>query len=280
MKIRIGSGLLLINLLVIALIAVITIPSPGPLRVVLGLPFLLFFPGYVLILALFPKMRSLGGIERVALSFGLSIAVVPLLGLALNYTEWGITLESTLYSITGFIVIMSMIAWLRRSRLEGQERFNVGLQLGTLGWGGSKGDKALSVLLAISIFGAIGVLGYVIANPKVGEKFTEFYVLGVEGQASGYPEELELGETGNVIVGIINHEQETKNYRVEIISEGTIIGGLEPIVLQDGQVSEREIEFTPVVAGENKKVEFLLFIEGVTESYRSLHLYIDITESG
>jgi len=29
------------------------------------------------------------GIERVALSFGLSIAIVPLIGLVLNFTPWG-----------------------------------------------------------------------------------------------------------------------------------------------------------------------------------------------
>jgi len=36
--------------------------------------------------ALFPGKDDLDGIERIALSFGLSIAVVPLMGLALNYT--------------------------------------------------------------------------------------------------------------------------------------------------------------------------------------------------
>ncbi|MCK4222104.1 MAG: DUF1616 domain-containing protein, partial [Dehalococcoidia bacterium] len=60
--------------------------TTGPLRIVLGLPFLLFSPGYALIAALFPKKGSLDGIERIALSFGLSIAVVPLIGLILNYT--------------------------------------------------------------------------------------------------------------------------------------------------------------------------------------------------
>jgi uncharacterized membrane protein len=45
----------------------------------------LFFPGYTLISALFPRKDSLSGVERLALSFGLSIAVVPLIGLILNY---------------------------------------------------------------------------------------------------------------------------------------------------------------------------------------------------
>ena len=66
--------------------------TSGPLRVVLGVLFLLFFSGYTLISALFPRRNDLSGIERLALSFGLNIAVVPLIGFILNYTLWGIKL--------------------------------------------------------------------------------------------------------------------------------------------------------------------------------------------
>ncbi len=86
------------------------------LRVALGLPFILFFPGYVLIAALFSRKDDLSGIERVALSFGLSIAVVPLIGLGLNYTPWGIRLAPVLVSLIIFIVAVSGIAWCCCSR--------------------------------------------------------------------------------------------------------------------------------------------------------------------
>jgi len=51
-------------------------------------------------------------------------------------------------------------------------------------------------------------VGYVIAVPKVGERFTEFYILGLNGKAMDYPSELKLGEGGKVIVGIANREHE------------------------------------------------------------------------
>jgi uncharacterized membrane protein len=70
------------------------------LRIIIGLPFVLFFPGYALVAALFPKKGDLGSIERVAFSFGLSIAVTVLVGLILNCTPWGISLYPILLALT------------------------------------------------------------------------------------------------------------------------------------------------------------------------------------
>src|SRR3972149_42796 len=78
---------------------ILAIPSAKPARIILGLPFVLFFPGYALMAALFPRKDDIDPIERVALSLGLSIAVVPLIGLALNYSPWGIRLDPILASL-------------------------------------------------------------------------------------------------------------------------------------------------------------------------------------
>ena len=126
-----------LNLLVIVLgIAIIFFPS-SVLRIILGLPFVLFTPGYVLLVALFVKKDGIGGIERVALSFGMSIVIVPLIGLILNYTPWGITLESVLYSTAFFILIMSFVAWVRLRTLWAEERFSIEFMLSLSGWRGS-----------------------------------------------------------------------------------------------------------------------------------------------
>jgi len=88
LRIKLGNGLIPINLLVLLLIAIIIMLPATSFRIVLGIPFLLFLPGYVLMTALYPKKEGPDAIERVALSFGLSIALVPLIGLILNYTLW------------------------------------------------------------------------------------------------------------------------------------------------------------------------------------------------
>ncbi len=277
MKVRLGSGLLLSNILAVALVMVIIFFPFNVLRIILGLPFVLFFPGYVLLLALFPK-KGIGGAERATLSFGLSVAVVALVGFTLNYTWWGITLESMLYSVTSFIFVMSIIAWTRRERSGKQQRFDLRFQLGGLGWGRTVWDKVLSVVLVISILVVLGSLGYTIARPKAGEKFTEFYVLGAGGKAADYPWELAKGEGGKVVVGIVNHEHHEVRYHVEITLAGTPIGELGPVLLEPEQKWEREVDITPVTAGENQKVEFLLFKEGEEKPCGLLYLWLDVKE--
>ncbi|MFZ5650686.1 MAG: DUF1616 domain-containing protein [Bacillota bacterium] len=107
--------------------------------------------------ALFPGREDLDGIERVALSFGLSIAVVPLIGLVLNYTPWGIRLYPILISLLFFILAMSLIGWYRRKRLPEEKRLLLEINISPPDWKGmSRLDKALSVLLVVAIIFAIG----------------------------------------------------------------------------------------------------------------------------
>ena len=259
MKLRLKNELVLINFLTIVLILTISFFPIKALRIALGLPFILFFPGYTLIAALFPRKTDLDSIERVALSFGLSIAIVPLIGLILNYTPWGIRLYPILLSISGFILMTSAFAWQRRRRLPPAERPEPELHL-PLGWSArSPLDKALSVLLVLAILGALGTLGWVIAKPKVGEKFTEFYILGPKGMAEGYPRKLKLGEEGKVILGIINREHEPMGYRVDLLINGEKIQEIGPVSLNHDQKWEKFISFKPRKGGENQKVEFLLY---------------------
>lgn len=250
----------MIATLTILLILVISFFPIKVLRIVLGLPFILFFPGYTLIAALFPRKIDLDAIERVALSFGLSIAIVPLIGLILNYTPWGIRLYPILLSLSGFILAASAFAWQRRRRLSPAERSELKIYL-PFDWlkGQSSIDKVLSLVLILAILGAIGTLGYVIAKPKVGERFTEFYLLGPGGKAEEYPQKLKLGEEGKAILGIKNQEHQKMGYLVKLKIEGEEVKEIGSIELAQGQKWEKETRFAPQKAGENQKVEFLLY---------------------
>jgi hypothetical protein len=103
------------------IIAIYALPADMPLvaiRWVLGSLFVLFIPGYVTVEALFPKGRELDTIERFALSVGLSLALVPLVGLLLNYTPWGIRLNPIVVSLTILTVGLAMVALAREYGLS------------------------------------------------------------------------------------------------------------------------------------------------------------------
>ena len=140
-------------------------------------------------------------------------------------------------------------------------------------------DTILSVILIVTIAGSMGTLGYVIVKPKVGEKFTEFYILGLEGKAIDYPRELKVGEPGKVMVGIINREHETVSYWVKVRIDGVRNNEVGPLVLEHDETWEEVVSFTPHRAGDSHEVEFLLYKDKESESYlKPLRLWIDVKE--
>ena len=104
-------------LAVSAILSVAFVPDAFPVNVirwVLGSVFVLYLPGYTLIQFLFSEKKELDSLERFALSVGLSLAVVPLIGLILNYLPWGIRLEPITISLSLFVVSFAILAAARK----------------------------------------------------------------------------------------------------------------------------------------------------------------------
>lgn len=269
-----GSSLLLVAL-------VLVVPSAKPLRIILGLPFVLFFPGYALMAALFPRKEDLDPIERIALSLGLSIAVVPLIGLGLNYSPWGIRLEPILAFITLFILLAAAIAAYRRRELEVSEAFAIETEFQLPKWSESRlPDRLLAVGLGASLI-ALGVTGYFVATSSgSSESFTEFYILGPGRLAEDYPSVITLGDDADVFVGVTNREGEDTTYRFEVRIDGDITNELESVYIIEGDTWENRVTIVPAHIGPEQKVEFLLYREGAGDPYRNLHLFIDVESAG
>jgi len=284
------------------ILSITFIPSTA-VRVILGLPFLLFFPGHTLAAALLVAKEGMDIIQRIALSCGMSIAVTTLIGFCLNYTTWGIRLEPFLYCTTAFIFVTSFIALIRRIRILKTNKSIVEFKLNFPGWGGSSFNKFLSIMLVAAIFGALGTLTYAIAEPKIGGRFTDFYILGINGQADSYPTEYVMSNNqivqviygnglvdavngyGTVILGIVDQEQQTAVYSVKITINGTpvniefngtITDVLGPIELRQGEKWEQKIGITPRQTGTNQKVELLLFNGNKTTAEDSVHFWINV----
>ena len=95
------------------------VPPSIYIRYILISIFILFLPGYSLVKLLFAT-KELETIERVALSIGLSLALVPITGLILYYTPWGITTTPITLSLLALTAIFATAAMAR----EGQDKIN------------------------------------------------------------------------------------------------------------------------------------------------------------
>ena len=229
-----------------------------PVRAVLGLAFVLFVPGYAFIAALFPERgtgpvdaepggtdpspgpetravdadadleeeRGIDGLERTALSLGTSIAIVPLIGLALNFTPFGIRLVPILASVSLFTLACVAAGARRRWRLPADERLAVpyrewiGGARSALFAPDTRGDAILNVVMILSILLAASSVGYAVMVPREGESFTELYLLTQNDTgdlvADDYPTNFTAGESESLYVGVGNHEHERMRYTVVV----------------------------------------------------------------
>ena len=87
----------------------------GVIRLLLGLVFIIFLPGYALFTILWP-LHEKEDLTRYGISFGLSIAIAPILGLVLNFTPFGLNLISILVALNLFTLPLLSGGFLRRYR--------------------------------------------------------------------------------------------------------------------------------------------------------------------
>jgi len=168
------------------------------LRIVFAWILILFLPGYVLIAFLFPEKKDLDLIERIALSVGLSAAITPVLGLILNFTPFGIRLIPLIIILSSFIVILTILTYMKLKNIPKAECYNENFCLSNIyskisssaKFPENPTDKALFILLMVSVAFCIFTLIIVVFVPKEGEKFTEFYILNTDGNANWYPTNL------------------------------------------------------------------------------------------
>ena len=91
----------------LAMFAVTSVPDLFPVNVVrwvLGSILVLYLPGFSLLELLFPTGKQIDSLERFALSIGVSLAVIPLIGLVLNFTQWGIRFASVTVALGTFTI--------------------------------------------------------------------------------------------------------------------------------------------------------------------------------
>ena len=187
-------------------------------RILFGLPFILFIPGYLLIFSLFPTKKEFGKIDmiqRIALGFGFSIVIVSLFGLILNFTTFQIRLTPILIGLFFIIIFLGLISLIRWIKTPIDKRLILSLNLSFIKSNNST-DKILKIIACISIIIAVASIIYVIIIPKIGPSFTEFFILDEEGDTTNYTRNLKIGENSTINIGLINYEHKIMNYTIEV----------------------------------------------------------------
>lgn len=314
------------DLVVVGLVGVWTVvvalghASGGPGRSAIGLLAVLFAPGYALVSALFPRRRTSAGVfpdsdadretdtgdvsvvERLLLAAGLSICLVPLIGLGVHVSPWGIRTTTFLGAIGAATVTLAAIGAVRRFSVSTDARFTpryvgiaseAGGRLGVTGAG-----SALTILIVVGLLVAAGGMGFAVLDADRGERFTELSLTTEdpdtnESVAGGYPEEIPHGETDTVQVGITNQERETMDYTLVVYLQSFDRSGevretarldVVPVTLEHGESIVLDHEIRPEMTGEDLKLSYHLYTgepprhsrPGPDGSYRNTHIWIDV----
>lgn len=248
------------------------------LRIVLGLVFVLFAPGYALQEALFPRRADQDGVARLAISIGASIAILPPVALILNWMPWGLRAWPTFLSLVIIMAVFSGVAFIRRRFLPSQAGSAPALNLNFKRWWAAQevGNRRLLALVGISLGIAFLSVLALIFLPKSGDRFTEFYMLGSSGLSQDYPREAFEGEPVEIILGITNQEKVTSVYYVLVESGDQLLTQIGPIFLDDGATWSQQVEFILPAAGENQAILFVLERDGQLTPYRTLQLWVNV----
>lgn len=324
---RLPADLTAIIMLTVFILGAASVPRVNDtlFQILLGLPLVLFIPGYTLVAALFPaggelpnngneqraesndgmntpdetifsgeRDYTISGIERVALSFALNIAIVSLFWLGLKFIPLETQLISVIIVVAAFTLLSAAIATQRRLSLPDDEQFSVAyskwINIGRkrLLHPDNHTDQALNILLIISVLLIIGSVGYAVAVPPQ-DGFSEFYLLteNEDGTlvAEEYPSEFIGGESKSVILGISNNEHKSTEYtviaeiqRVETVGsraqataspstddsiETEIIDrerlGQLTTTLDHKETVHQSHELNPRMTGEDLRIQYLLF---------------------
>lgn len=313
-------------------------------RAVLTLPLLLVLPGYALTTVLFPAATDsadgtgsptagsaavgpdaggLGGdgppqaglalLERLALSFGLSVGIVPLLAIGLWIGTGDILRQAVSLTLGGFVVLTMALGIARRRRVPAAHRYApsvtrlvAGVRAASASEGIVHRPSARGLLqgfLAVGLVFALGSLGLAILAPTDAERYTDFALLTETGSgelaATGYPAQVRPDGSEQLTVSVENLEGRETTYSVVVlvgeVADGSVQAS-EPVQTYRQQVASGEnwrithdvsrfLSPAETGPGSTVRLTYLLYRgEPPAEpssgsAYRSLHLTVEVGSS-
>ena len=265
-----------------------TVPTGGVANFVVALPYLFFLPGYALVSVLFPgsprpgtpgpngsgRPTGIDGLERLALSFALSIVFVAVLALSLAPSQWGLEITPISFAVGAGTIVFAQIGVIRRVRLPRDERF-VAKPLTIVGrFRGESGGFTSTVssgLLVVAIVTATLVLTVALAAPLSGGTYSELRLTteGVGGEpiAGGFPDSIAPGETIPAVIDVENQEGDRTTYTVIVqeqqLEDGAVVDRVEleraELSVDDATTESLEFDVAPVATDGTIRVSVLLY---------------------
>ncbi|WP_436346891.1 DUF1616 domain-containing protein [Natronorubrum sp. FCH18a] len=260
------------------------------LRLFVTFPLALFLPGYALVSVLFPagnrsaqkttstaietRPRGIDVVERLGLSFATSLAIVPMVVIALPFTEWGLTTVSIAAALVVITVGLAQLGVVRRLRTPKPERFIVSplASVSRLRRDESAVATVSSVLLVLAVGLAAGalLLGFLAPVSTGGYSELALYSEDENGElvAGDIDGEVAPGESVPVTVSIDNQEGEETDYTVVVqeqaIEDGEVVERTEleelETTLDDGTTGTGDLEITPTAdEGETVRISVLMY---------------------
>ena len=312
-----GVDVIAATILAIATVGLLFGPLEGWVGRAILIPLVFFLPGYALTAAAFPgaptgsTSRSTGRIqpspdgiddlERVALGFGASVAMLPLVGMSLRWLGLPVNHLTVTASLAAITVAGAVVATARRATLAPADRYPVPFAKSLLPNRSSRGitDLAVNLTLAFTIVLAAVSVGYVMANPQPADGATNFYILAPDENeelvADQYPEELTADEPVTIGVGIDHGGQDPAEYTIVVLLERIDHESDHEVIerekleedtvrLGPGETWTERMSLTPTMTGQNLRLTFLLF-DGDPghsptreEARVHLHLWADVTD--
>lgn len=219
---------LLITAYAVVCLLLLQMQTPTRVTGVLLLPLALFVPGYALVGALYPAAGDAGDgidvVERAALSFGVSLSVLPLVGFVLALSGLGLALVPLISVLLVITTVGMAVSVIRRRRLPATERYRVPLYRWYRRTARAVSDAPPHVtalylaLIAAMLVATVSVAGAV-AFPASGESYTELTVLAEDENgtyvAGDYETAFADGE-GAIRVAVGNHEGEPADYALVV----------------------------------------------------------------
>jgi len=241
-------------------------------------------PGSILVSAIYPGRDDLRGLERAVYSFGIGTVLIVLAIVGLYLTPWGASLSTVSMVLSAFTLLVSPLAYLRRTTLPRRRRFALGLGSDAGRWRTSRrsvqSDRIMALVVLVLLATSIFALGYIDEVPDQGKKLTEFYILGPDGKASGLPATAAAGKPSTVIVGVANHEFKAVNYTLRLLFNSSILLQKE-MKLGHNQTWEHMVSFVLKDYGDKQKLEFMLYKERDLKSpYKAQYVWINVSKDG